>query len=300
MVDYSGGPRPRARIGYGLSARRSVRRLPAGGPAASLISTVILRLTSRAGLCLGVISLLGACATTRIAAPGATDADFGTIVAAKYVINNNVWGKAHSPAGRERVYCAGNASPVAWGTAYNWPVGDQPYNVKAFPSIISGWHWGTWSPNSGLPVRVADRRSVLTSGSFALTNPGVQNVAYDCWFHPIANPGNKSQPTDELMIWLARFGGAGPLGKLQGEVEIGGATWEVYKGEVGWNVFSFVRKTNTAAWTIDVRDFTDYLVTTKGWMAPDKFLTSVQFGTEIFRSEGDGRLDVTGYRCDVE
>ncbi len=289
----------------GSNAGRSVRHLPVDGRSANLMSIVMLPLPHRACFCLGVISLLGACAT-RIAAPIAArgaataDADFGTIVAAKYVINNNVWGKKHSPAGRESVYCAGDVSPLSWGTTYNWPVGDKPYNVKAFPSIVSGWHWGTWSPNSGLPVRVADHRSVVTSGSFALTNAGVQNVAYDCWFHTIANPGNKSQPTDELMIWVARFGGAGPLGKLQGEVEIGGATWAVYTGTIGWKVFSFVRTSNTTAWKIDVRDFIDYLVVTKGWLEKDKFLTSVQFGTEIFRTEGDGRLDVTGYRCDVE
>jgi hypothetical protein len=269
--------------------------LPADGRSASLIPTVIPQLIHRACLCLSVISLLGACAT-----PGAATADFGTIVAAKYVINNNVWGKKHSPGGHESVYCTGDSSPVSWGATYDWPVGDQPYNVKAFPSIISGWHWGTWSRNSGLPVRVADRRSVVTSGSFAITNAGVQNVAYDCWFHTIADPGNTAKPTDELMIWVARFGGAGPLGKLQGRVELGGATWEVYRGEIGWNVFSFVRVSNAASWTVDVREFIDYLVSTKGWMEKDKFLTSVQFGSEIFRTEGDGRFDVTDYRCDVE
>jgi xyloglucan-specific endo-beta-1,4-glucanase len=281
---------------------RAVRHLPGDRRSASLWANVILQLLPRTCVCLGVMTLLGACATTPapIAAPGSTAADYGTVVAAKYVINNNVWGKAHSPAGRESVYCTNDTSPVSWGTAYNWPVGDKPYQVKAFPSIISGWHWGTWSPNSGLPVRVADRRSVRTSGSYVLTNPGVQNVAYDCWFHAIDHPDNQSQPTDELMIWVARFGGAGPLGKLQGEVEIGGATWAVYKGEVGWNVFSFVRASNVTAWQIDVRDFIDYLVATKGWMEKEKYLTSVQFGTEIFRSEGEGRLDVKDYRCDVE
>jgi len=246
---------------------------------------------------LGVL-LLGSCAT-RIDAPGTMAADFGTIVAAKYIINNNVWGKAHSPAGRERVYCTNATSPVTWGAAYNWPVGDKPYNVKAYPSIISGWHWGAWSPGSGLPVRLADHRRILTSGSIAVTNPGVQNVAYDCWFHPIADPGSKSEPTDELMIWVARYGGAGPLGRLQGEVEIGGATWQLYRGEIGWNVFSFIRTGNAGAWTLDVRDFTDYLVA-HGALVPEKYLTSVQFGSEIFLSPGDGRFDVTDYHCDVE
>lgn len=101
------------------------------------------------------------------------------------------------------------------------------------------------------------------------------------------------------MIWVARYGGAGPLGKLQGTVEIGGATWDLYRGEIGWNVFSFVRTGNVSAWSLDVRDFTDYLVA-HGGLAPEKYLTSVQFGSEIFLTHGDARFDVTGYRCDVE
>jgi hypothetical protein len=282
-----------------LSARAAARRLPPTGGHHLLMKLARnLRLARHWGLGSCALILLGSCAT-RISAPGRIAADFGTIAAAKYIISNNVWGKSHSPGGRESVYCTGNASPVTWGATYDWPVGDKPYNVKAYPSIISGWHWGTWSAGSGLPVRVGDHRPVVTSASIAVTNPGVQNVAYDCWFHRIADPGNQSQPTDELMIWVARFGGAGPLGKLQGRVELGGATWDLYRGETSWNVFSFVRVDNAESWTIDVRDFVDYLVSVKGWLQPEKYLTSVQFGSEIFRTDGAGSFRVTDYRCDV-
>ncbi len=179
-------------------------------------------------------------------------------------------------------------------------MGDKPYNVKAYPSIISGWHWGTWSAGSGLPVRVGDRRSIVTSASIAVSNPGVQNVAYDCWFHRIADPDNKTRPTDELMVWMGRYGGAGPLGKLQERVTLGGATWDLSRGETGWTVFSFVRVTNAESWTINLRDFIDYLAVAKGWIEKEKYVTSVQFGSEIFKTDGDGSFRVTDYRCDVE
>ena len=253
-------------------------------------------LSPRLRSCLSLLALGSFFAPAAVAA---TDADPAIIPAGKYLVNNNTWGKRHSPGGHESVYVSGATSPLSWGARYNWPVGDAPYQVKAFPSIISGWHFGLWSMNSGLPVPLAARQSVTTSGSFTVTNPGVQNVAYDCWFHRIERPGKDDKPTDELMIWVARFGGAGPLGQLQGRVELGGATWEIYRGQIGWNVFSFVRTTNATTWAIDVRDFTDYLVSVKGWMEKEKYLTSVQFGSEIFRTEGDGRLDVTDYRCDV-
>jgi len=237
-----------------------------------------------------------------VAAAGAAapEADPAIIPAGKYIVNNNTWGKQHSPGGHEDVYVSGATSPLSWGARYNWPVGDAPYQVKAFPSIISGWHFGLWSKGSGLPVRLAKRRMIVTSGSFTVTNPGMQNVAYDCWFHRVKRPGKGDHPTDELMIWVARFGGAGPLGKLQGKVELGGATWNVYRGETGWNVFSFVRVENARSWTIDVRDFTDYLVSVKGWLEKEKYLTSVQFGSEIFKTDGDSSLEVKDYRCDVQ
>lgn len=232
-----------------------------------------------------------------------TDASFGTFPVGKFIINNNTWGEQYSPGGHESTWSTGNArstGPVTWGAKYDWPVGDNPHQVKAYPSIFAGWQFGIWSRDSGLPARIADLRAVTTSGSIAITNPGVQNVAYDCWFHAIPNPGNKDRPTDELMIWVAHLGGAGPLGKLQGTATIGGTTWEVYKGEIGWNVYSFVRKTNTESWQLDVRDFIRYVVATKHWMAPTKYLTSVQFGSEIFRTDGPASFEVKDYRCDVK
>lgn len=239
--------------------------------------------------------------------PGAhaamTDAPFGMFPVGHYLINNNTWGWKFSPGGHESVWSdAGvdHVGPVAWGAKYDWPVGDKRYQVKAFPSIISGWHWGAWSRDSGLPVKLADLRSVTASGAISVTNPGVQNVAYDCWFHTIEHPGNKDQPSDELMIWMARYGGAGPLGKLQGTVTIGGATWQLYKGELGWNVFSFVRTTNADSWTIDIRDFIDYLVSRRHWLPASRYLTSVQFGSEIFRTDGPGAIEVKDYRVEVK
>ncbi len=239
--------------------------------------------------------------TTSLSA-ATTDAEYGMFPVGRYEINYNTWGAAFSPGGHESVWSSATPStlgPVTWGAKYDWPVGDKPYQVKAYPSIISGWHWGVWSNESGLPVWLADRHRVLVSGSIAVTNPGVQNVAYDCWFHNVSDPGHRAQPTDELMIWVARFGGAGPLGKLQDTARIGGATWEVYRGDLAWHVFSFVRTTNAGSWSLDVRDFTDYLAA-RGWLPETKYLTSVEFGSEIFKTDGPGSFEVKDYHCEVK
>ena len=229
----------------------------------------------------------------------ATSDEFGTIFVSKYFLNNNVWGQGDSPSGWNAIWNSNSSSPVWWGTAYNWPVNGNPNSVKAYPSIVSGWHWGNWSNNSGLPVRIWDNKNVSTGGNFTLQNAGVQNVAYDCWFHTLANPTWEHQPSDELMIWVASYGGAGPLGTYQETVTIAGTLWNVYKGNIGWNVYSFVRVSNTTSWSFNIRDFTNYVTYSKGWMSNAKFLTSVQFGTEVFSTNGSGQLDVGNYRVDV-
>ena len=228
-----------------------------------------------------------------------TSTDFGQIFVSKYFLFNNVWGQDDSPSGTSSIWNNNSSSPLSWGTSYNWPAGSNPNSVKAYLSVVSGWHWGTWSSNSGLPVRIWDNKNVNTGGSFTISNAGTQNLAYDCWFHTINNPTWQNNPTDELMIWVATYGGAGPLGTYVETVSFAGGSWNVYKGNIGWNVYSFVRTSNSTSWSFNVRDFVNYVVYTKGWVANSKFLTSVQFGTEVFRTNGNGQVNVSNYRVDV-
>jgi hypothetical protein len=128
------------------------------------------------------------------------------------------------------------------------------------------------------------------------------NVAYDLWLHTQSNPDWSHNPTDEIMIWPYKIGGAGPAGTRQATVNIGGGTWDLYRGwidagnGVGWNVFSFVRTSNTNSVNFDLRDFTSNLVN-RGWLSNSKYLTSVQAGTEVFT--GKGQLDTNSYWVDV-
>lgn len=228
-----------------------------------------------------------------------TDTDFGTIFVSKYYLNNNVWGKKSAPGSTSKIWNVNDSSPLSWGTQYDFSKSTKAYEVKAYLSVISGWHWGNWSKDSGLPVRLTDKWELRSSGSFKVKNPGVQNVAFDLWFHELKHPGNSDNPKDELMIWLASYQGAGPLGTKQGSVTIAGAEWDLYKGNVGWEVYSFVRKTNTESWDFDLRDFIREVLARK-WMSPSKYITSVQFGTEIFQTQGQGRMDVDQYRVDLK
>lgn len=141
------------------------------------------------------------------------------------------------------------------------------------------------------------------AGTCASGGSGTMNVAYDLWLHPMSNPGSSNNPTDEIMIWPYRSGGAGPAGTYQTTVNIGGASWDLYRGwidagnGVGWNVFSFIRTSNTTSVNRNLRDFTGDMIW-RGWLSGGKYLSSVQAGTEVFI--GSGRVDTNSYWVDVQ
>jgi len=230
------------------------------------------------------------------AAPAAQTCEaFGTIALGKYYVNNNLWGQ-DSGQGRQ---CAWdtyrNGDTIGWGTEWEWS--GAAHEVKSFTSTVLGWHWGWRSDATELPVRLSDNRPVRTSWRYAVSaDPGTMNVAYDLWLHDRVAEDWEDQPTDEVMIWTYRSGGAGPLGQKTGTVRIGGATWDLYQGDIGWKVHSFVRTSNTTSVDLDLNDFLRAL-RDRGSVGPEKYLSSVEAGTEVFT--GKGRLDTSAYSVDV-
>lgn len=218
---------------------------------------------------------------------------FGSITLGKYWVNNNLWGR-DSGSGQQCVWDTKSGSSIGWGTSWNWS--GQSNSVKSYASSVLGWHWGWKTSGHELPVRLNAGRDIYTDVSYRVSGSGTMNVAYDLWLHNISNPGSSDNPTDEVMIWTYRSGGAGPLGTLQGTVTIAGTSWDLYRGNIGWNVFSFVRRSNTTSATLHVQDFLNNLVS-RGWMSNTKYLSSIQHGTEVFI--GSGQLDVTNYTADI-
>ncbi|MFK0159337.1 endo-1,4-beta-glucanase [Streptomyces sp. NPDC090493] len=192
-------------------------------------------------------------------------------------------------------------STISWGTSYTWANNSKgtDADVKSYASTVLGWHWG-WKVDkaaTGLPIRVGDRNKVTTRWNFSLSSgPGTLDVAYDLWLHAKNTADWQDRPTDEIMIWLNRQGGAGPLGTRYGSVSLGGAMWDVYRGDIGWNVYSFVRRANTTSATLNIDDFTQALVRRK-LLSNDKYLSGIESGTEVFK--GSGRLDTTSYSVDI-
>ncbi len=219
-----------------------------------------------------------------------------TITQGSYWLSNNLWG-ASSGSGSQ---CISNTSmsgnTIAWST--NWSWSGSANSVKSYDSAVLGWHWGWKLANTGLPIQLSANTSVNTSWNYNLnqTTQGGQDVAYDIWLSTDPNLGN-ANPTDEVMVWLDHTGSIQPVGSQQTTASIGGTSWNLWEGGVsGWQVHSFVRTSTTTSSSLNLADFFNYLITSRG-LSSSKYLMSVEAGTEVFT--GAGTLNTTAYSVSI-
>ncbi|MEW1832634.1 endo-1,4-beta-glucanase [Streptomyces sp. NPDC088196] len=261
------------------------------------------RLTKKTKVFVAASVALAAAAGVTVAQAGESSKECAasdTVTLGKYYVNNNLWGQDKG-TGNQCVWGdAQSGSDISWGTSFDWAnkAGGE-YDVKSYASTVLGWHWG-WKVDkstTGLPVRVGDRKPVKTTWDFSISsNPGTLDVAYDMWLHDKSDADWQDTPTDEIMIWLNKQGGAGPLGTKYGSVSLGHTMWDIYQGDIGWKVYSFVRRSNTTKATLNIDDFTQALVRRK-LLTNDKYLSGIEAGTEIFK--GSGRLDTKAYSVGI-
>jgi hypothetical protein len=248
------------------------------------------------GVCTGGACQASTC-TANMPHQNSTSTRGALINLGKYYISNNQWG-ASGASGTQTIWSTCNSgNTIGWGTSWQWSGGSNA-QVKSYASAILGWHWGWHFPQStsGLPVQISANRNVTCSWTFRPTTAGTFNVAYDLFASTSANP--TGDPTDEIMIWLNRTGGAGPIGGTAAIVNVAGTSWELHTGSNGyWNVYSFVRQTNTASATLNMMEFLNVLVT-RNLMASSKYLLSIEAGTEVFT--GTGQLDTDQYYCTIQ
>ncbi|OSM98484.1 glycoside hydrolase [Lonsdalea populi] len=202
-------------------------------------------------------------------------------------VYNNTWGKSDVPNGQQAIYL-NSAKDMGW----SWSWINDINSVKGYPSIVHGWHWTKgYGTNTGLPIRLSENKNINTSAAWSFSNTsGTYNVSYDIWFHSDNKASWSSAPTDELMIWMNSTN-ASPAGSYVNTVTIGGIPWDVYKGKVSsWNVYSFVIKSNQTSANLNIKNFTDYLVNSKRWMSNTKYISSIEFGTELYKGSGTFKI----------
>jgi hypothetical protein len=195
----------------------------------------------------------------------------------QYVVMNNVWGAStpqcvdvNESTGAFRVTTSGHNN-----------TGGTP---ASYPDIYRGCHWGSCTTGSGLPQRVDQLQNATSSWSITTGAPGTWNAAYDLWYHTDANV-NRPPDAAELMIWLEAAGGAGPAGSVvASNVQISGATWNVWQTEFSdWTYIAYVRTSPTSSVSnLDLKAFTQDAVS-RGFIQPTWYLSGVEAGFEIWR-----------------
>ncbi|PWW72316.1 Glycoside Hydrolase Family 12 protein [Tuber magnatum] len=191
-----------------------------------------------------------------------------------YIIYNNLWGMGSATSGSQ---CTGldsaSGKKVAWHTTWSWAGGE--HDVKSFA-------------NANLiftPKTVADIRSIKSTMKYSYNgiDGAVANVAYDIFTAPIAGSSSSEY---EVMIWLAAYGGAGPISSTGRSIDtptIAGLQWKLYDGyNSAMHVYSFVAVDSPLTrFSCDVKLFLTYLADNHGFPT-SQYVNTLQAGTEPF------------------
>ena len=191
------------------------------------------------------------------------------------VVQNNVWNDVNGSNCLSVDDQTGNFTVTS--ANHNKSTSGAP---AAYPSIFKGCHWGNCTNNSGMPLQVSTITGATTSWSTTQPGSGTYDVAYDIWFN--SQPTTTGQPDGaELMIWLNHQGGIQPVGsQIASNVSIAGSTWNVWEGNSGWNVVSYVRTTGTTSVSnLDFLAFTHDGVS-RGYINNGWYLIDVEAGFE--------------------
>jgi hypothetical protein len=179
-----------------------------------------------------------------------------------YTLYNNIWG---SGAGSQ---CIWANSGTNWGVWANHP---NTGGIKSYPNA-----------KKVINKTITSLGSLNSSYNVTVPSSGAYNTSYDIW------------DTDydyETMLWVNYNGDVGALGTYQGNVTLGGHNWNVYKGRVTradgtyWDVFSFLRTSDSTSGTVQILPILKWMKDTKGWMG-NETIGDVQFGFEITSSSG--------------
>lgn len=189
----------------------------------------------------------------------------------RYIVQNNRWGASTTQC----ISVDGPGFRVTRADHHNATDGPP----ASYPSIYAGCHYGNCTTGSGLPVRVRDFGNPRATFNISTPNSGDWDAAFDLWFDASASPPGQNHGA-ELMIWTSHRGRPQPIGSRVASVNLEGGTWDVWIGNIGWNVISYVRTTPANIMNdFSVKAFTDDAVARRQ-IDPAWFMTSVQAGFE--------------------
>ena len=88
------------------------------------------------------------------------------------------------------------------------------------------------------------------------------------------------------MIWLNHVAQY-PIGQKVDNINVWGENWDVWRGNIGWDVFSFVN--TKGIWevnNVNIMDFFEYLWEKKNWVDGRKYICGIENGNEVMDGEG--------------
>lgn len=196
---------------------------------------------------------------------------WGSVTAGQYTIYQNNWGASAATSGSQcTTYSSISGTTVAWSTSWTWAGGSS--SVKSYSNVAL----------ENVNKKLSAVSSIPSTWKYSYTGTSiVADVAYDLWLAPTSGGTNAY----EIMIWLAAYGGAGPIsstGSAIATVTVAGYSWKLYSGPNGdTTVFSFVASSTITSFSGDMMDFFDVLTSSHG-VSTSYYITSLQAGTEPF------------------
>jgi hypothetical protein len=189
-----------------------------------------------------------------------------------YTIYNDVWG---SGAGAQNIWANSFSN---WGIWANHP---NTGGIKSYPNSTKY-----------MGITLSSLHSCTISFNVTTPSGGAWEATFAIW---------DSNNANETMLWMNYTGSSNGSGNVKPisytynasgaavpvytNVNVGGHTWNVFRGNNGSNnVYSFLRTTKTNSGTVDVLAIQNW-IKSKGWFG-NVVLGNVQFGFEITSSYG--------------
>lgn len=195
-----------------------------------------------------------------------------------YTLHNDVWGAG---AGSQTISARSGST---FNVMANHP---RTSGVKSYPNT-----------SKTLNRKLSSMRSITSSFDTSVPADGDFEATYDLWADNYAY---------EVMVWTNQHGAVAPIADAYDgngaipkvrDLNVGGYTWNVYRGSNGANaVFSFVM-TNTNSGTIDLLAIMNWL-RTNDWCG-DVTLGKFQYGFEITGTAGLSEFALNNYSLEYD
>ncbi len=231
-------------------------------------------------------------------------------------VSDNRWNEVHAAPGRhaERVFVEDLDGTPAFGWQWVWPTG---YDVVSYPEVVCGFKpWdlgqGGFTIGGAFPFQ-PDSATLTVDYQVATRAHGTHNLTFSLW--AVSDPdAPMATLANEIMVWIDNAG-MSPAGSIQGSVESGGTTFDVWinPGQTDhsgaspavWTYVAFVARTPRTSGPLALGPLLDWLRAHdlpgspgRRILAAGAWIGDLELGSEVVG--GAGVVEVTAFGYQVE